>query len=305
MAKRLKQRLEQEARERAKTEQRTIRAQKEYEDANGIRRRINSGYNDGLSLKTIKILKTILLISIPIVYFVYSVLLLPIVVIYGLLYLPIKNKERNLNYGVRDELRIALPKFDSIIALILIVVVGALIGISSLTTSEQNSMFAGKSQTQIYAILQARGMSETQAKNMAKNIANSSASMTQAERLLTQAGTLLTGERVLFETKNADMMGLGGKRPSITRTEDGKTIIRNGGNGGMPNGKFTRPPNGAGRPSGFKSGGFGSVNIQQSLNEVFSTINIVLLLVVFVGGIFSVCAIKNNGESRVKRRLKI
>jgi hypothetical protein len=294
MAKRLKERLAQEAREQMKAQRRTVREQKEYEDANGIKRRISSGYSDGLSIKTVRKIKIFLLVCLPLAYFLYSVLLLPIVILYGLTYLPIKSKERNLNYGVREELRVSLPKFDSVIALILVVVVGALIGISSLTTSEQNSMFAGKSKAQIYAVLEARGMGKNQAENMAERIANSSASMTAAEKLLTQAGTLLTGQREFFVTKNSDMLGLGGGRKMFTgQRPDGGNGSPSSGAGGKQ--IFTRPPGGA-RPGGFPQGGFGKVNISKSLNEVLAIIDLVLLLTIFAGGVYSVIAINKHRQ---------
>jgi hypothetical protein len=92
------------------------------------------------------------------------------------------------------------------------------------------------------------------------------------------------------------MLALGGGRKMFTGQRP------DGGNGSPPSGAggkqiFTRPPGGA-RPGGFPQGqgGFGKVNISKSLNEVFSIIDMVLLLTIFAGGVYSVIAINKHRQ---------
>lgn len=274
-----------------RNEREAVIAQKEHEDNHGIKRRIRSGYNDGMSLQTLNKIKIILLFCLPLAYFLYSVLLLPIIVLYGLTYFVVRRHERNLNYGLRKDLWISLPKFDGIIALVLVVIVGAIMGLSALTTGTQNSMFTGKSEAQIYAILEARGMNSSQAQSMAERIADSSMTLTNTERLLIQAGTMLTGQRVLFETKNENTMRVGGavrmQRPQGSGGGSGEKVI------------IRRPPDGGvARPTGSSGGSFNSMMVLSQINNIFSTVNVVLLLVVFAGGLFA--ALSTNKHKKTE-----
>jgi len=85
------------------------------------------------SPKKFMIVKLILLMLIPIVYFVYSPLLVVIMLLYiGLFYLAIAT-ERSMNKSVIKSNHIKIPKFDSAIALLLVVIslFGSIFGESS------------------------------------------------------------------------------------------------------------------------------------------------------------------------------
>jgi hypothetical protein len=292
--KRIKKNQQRLIRQRERAEREFALAEKEKQDTFDVRRRVKSGYNDGFRIRTINTIKFVLLISGVFAYFLYSVLLLPIVFLYGLTFFPMMKKQRNINYGIRKELHISLLKFDSLIALLCMLMVVVVIALSSITNGTKNSVFAGKNEAQIYAIMVNQGMTVDMAKQMASRMAGSSATLTTAQQLLIQAGTMLTGQRELFETKNAGATGFaGGNRPN---------------GGARPNGTFTppkdgnfamRPPNGSGgfggnRPitGGGQRGDFRASNVSSMLTDVFGMINSVLLAVIFIGGV--VVCLKTN-----------
>ncbi|MCL2631046.1 MAG: hypothetical protein FWD49_05960, partial [Firmicutes bacterium] len=167
------------------------RVQKELEDTKGFRRQNGSGYNDGFSIGKIKAFKLILLALMPIAFFLYSVLLLPIALLYGILYFPVKRKERDMNYGLKKEFQKSIPKMDSAVALSVVAIVLCLVSISAMTTGTQSSVYAGKSEAQIYEILLNGDMHPLLAEREATRIANSGTSLTRGEKFMFQSLTLL------------------------------------------------------------------------------------------------------------------
>jgi len=248
----------------------------------------------------------VLLVAMPISFFLYSVLLFPLVLIYGLLYFPIKKEERKLNYGLRKDLHISLPKFDSAIALAVIVVITSIVGISMLTSGTAQSQFAGKNEAQIYQILTSQGMSSSTAQTRAKEIIANGETMTKWDKAVLQSATLLTGDRVLFMSRNENATNLGGanvvKRAPQTNNNSG-----GGGGGGNNNNngdqqtlKIKNPDGSTETHQGtrdeldkiaaqwHKNNGLGNVPLMQTLTQTFKTISIIMLVVVFAGGIFIV-----------------
>jgi hypothetical protein len=298
MAKRRKKMQQRAERQRMRMERDQTIAEKEQSDAQGIRRAVRSGYFDGLSIKTINAIKFCLLFGGLAAYFLYSVLLLPVVLLYGLTFFATMQKQRSLNYGMRKDLRISLGKFDSLLALVAVFIVAAVLALSAVTNGTKNSIFAGKSEAQIYAIMVSQGMDTTQAQSMAKRMADSAMTLTAAQQFWINAGTMLTGQRELFESKNSGMgmtrMGgfNGGERPNFT--------IKNGqsGTGTRPN-FVTRPPGGAGgfgggqRPSGMGGNArFQGGTMSGMITDIFGIITKIFLTAVFIGGVI-VC-IKTN-----------
>jgi hypothetical protein len=241
------------------------------------------------------------------------VLLLPVVLLYGLTFFATMQKQRNLNYGMRKDLRINLGKFDSLLALIAVFLVVIVLGLSSITNGTKNSVFAGKNEAQIYAILINQGMDDTMAKNMAKNTANSAATLTATQQFFINAGTMLTGQREMFETKNAGMgmSRMGGNNDAFKRATAGFNKTTTGVGGGQTN--ITRPPANFG--GAFGKGHTTSFSFQNNngkltprsvvarmsgmVTQIFGIITKILLVATFLGGII-VC-IKTNKHRKLEK----
>ena len=290
----------------AKEERRRQYEQKIDDNEQGVKRRGRGGYNDGLSFKNIRIIKIVLLVSMPMAFFLYSILLLPIVFFYGLLYFLLRKRERNLNYGMRKDIWITLPKFDCAIALVIVVVVLSIVGISTLATGTANSMYAGKNQAQIQLILEQQGM-KSGAAQRAEEIVKSGMAMTTLEKAMFQSLTLLTGQRELLKTVNESAMNLGGanviKKPKTNNGGSGGgggQSNNNSGGDGQQTLKIKQPDGSVQTHQGTreeldkiakqyqKSSGLGNVPLMSTISGTFKTINIILLVVVFAGGLFVV-----------------
>ena len=312
MAKKNWKRIHEAERRRQERIDLALRKQEEYEekldqDEQGVLRRRRSGYNDGwFSTKSIRIIKIALLVAMPISFFLYSPLLFPLVLIYGLLYFPIKTQERKLNRGLRKDLWITLPKFDSVIAFAAIITITSIVGISMLTSGASQSQFAGKNEAQIYQILTSQGMNSGTAQTRAKEIIANGETMTRWDKVVLQSATLLTGHRELFATKNESVMNLGGanvvKRAPQTNNNSGGGggQSNNNNNSGQQTLKIKNPDGSVETHQGtrdeldkiaaqwHKNNGLGNVPLMQTLTQTFKTISIIMLVVVFAGGVFIV-----------------
>jgi len=288
-----------------------LRKKEEYEekldqDDQGVLRRRRSGYNDGwFSTKSIRTIKIVLLVAMPISFFLYSLLLFPIVLIYGLMYFPTKTQERKLNRGLRKDLWITLPKFDSAIAFAVIIAITSIVGISMLTGGTSQSQFAGKNELQIYQILTSQGMSTGTAQSRAKEIIANGETMTRWDKVVLQSATLLTGHRELFVTKNENAMNLGGanvvkKTPQTNNNSGGGGQSNNNNNGEQQTLKIKNPDGSTQTHQGtrdeldkiasqwHKNNGLSNVPLMQTLTQTFKTISIIMLILTFCGGIFVV-----------------
>ena len=105
---------------------------KEQQDAKCISRK---KWNYTMSFKMFLIIKIILILLIPIIYFVYSPLLVVLMLLYVGVFFLARLTERSMNTSVIKTNRIHIPKFDSALALVLIVVAicGILIEMDSST----------------------------------------------------------------------------------------------------------------------------------------------------------------------------
>lgn len=279
--------------------------QKEYEDAHGIKRKVKYGYSDGLSLKTIKTMKIVLLVAGVAAYFLYSVLLMPIVLVYGLLYFSVRQKERNMNYGMRKELWVKLPKFDSIVALVIVIVTVSMVGLSALSMRSRSSTFTGKSEAQVYQILVNRGASVSDAEERAKEMVENGMTLTTSERYMYQSGTLLTGYRELFQSKYKAASSFG--RVMIRRPSGAPP---SGGSGGGNVMKIKRPDGSVHTSSGASPNFFGSAGfrmnpmVMASITRVLTTTNYILLVIMVAGGIYVAVSKKKETENK-KKEVKV
>jgi hypothetical protein len=156
----------------------------EKQDDAGISRK---KWNHTINLNLFVILKLVCIVSIPIFYFVYSPVLVICLACYVLLFFLAIMTERRLNTSVIKSNHIKIPKFDSALALIVIVV--AIFGtfLTSNTQTKQ-STFGNMDSTQISSFVDSKDFSG----------AKSSAGWSSFLTSLKNFGSLLTGERSVF-----------------------------------------------------------------------------------------------------------
>jgi hypothetical protein len=278
------------------------------QEANGTLPKMQIGYKEGLSRHTVMVMKGFLLLAGLVSFFAYSVLLLPIVFLYGLLYISVVKQEKAANYGLRKELHIKYIKFDSLIALGIIIMAIAVVGISYIANGTTESMYAGKTEAQIYQMLEVKG--ERNPEMRAKMIANSGQTMTKEERIMYQVLTLMTGRRELGQNVDNGMTNFGGgtfKRPA-------------GGTHTMPDGtempNWTPPENfegireengsfkkwdGAGRGGrmmGKPGMNLSDLPLDDAITQIFKIISMSLMGILVCGGILVICKTASdiNGE---------
>lgn len=171
----------------------------EVEDDLGIKRGVKARFV--VPIKLYKLIKLCLIIAIPVVYFICSPLLILVVLAYfGMIFLT-NNVEKNLNHGLRKDLHVHLPKIDSILCILLVIITIAGTVVSSVSTTERKSKFEGMDSTQIEESLKG-DFDDSKFKSM--RIWNE----------VKEFGTLLTGTRYFFQEERGFRGGMGGGRPS-------------------------------------------------------------------------------------------
>lgn len=170
----------------------------EVEDDLGIKRGVKAKFV--IPIKLYKLIKLCLIIAIPAVYFLCSPLLIVVVLAYfGMIFIT-NNIERNLNQGLRKDLHVHLPKIDSILCILLVIITIAGTVVSSVSTTERKSKFEGMNSTQIEESL---GNNFDESKFKAMRVWNE----------VKNFGTLLTGTRYFFQEERSFGGGIGGGRP--------------------------------------------------------------------------------------------
>jgi hypothetical protein len=234
----------------------------EYEDDQGI---VRKKQGKTLPLKTFKILKLVSIGLFPLVYFLYSPLLILIALAYFLLYFAARSIEKKTNGNLKKEYRIAIPKFDSVLAGIVLVITAAGVLLSLTGGSMRGGMFEAKSDSEIRAEMEERGVSSSQINDMLSRMKNRDIGSSRLVRQLTNAGSLLTGEYVLFQSRS---MGGGG---------------RGGGNFSPP--QSMSPPEGFSPPGGMELAG--NIPFSMLFQSIAKAINTVLLALVCVAGLIT------------------
>lgn len=167
----------------------------ERQDALGISRK---RHRFTISLSVFTLIKLVLIALIPIVYFVYSPLLISIMILYAATFFACFAAENGMNTSVIKSQHIKIAKFDCAIALA-VIVIAVCGGFMSLTTKTQRSfkefVHADSSYTQSDFFKQMQKRKNTQI----------------ALRNLKQFGSCLTGERNIFKT--TDGFSFGGEKP--------------------------------------------------------------------------------------------
>lgn len=178
----------------AKISKKKIRTM-ERQDALGISRKRRRFV---LSPRAFTIIKLALIAAIPIVYFVYSPLLIFVMILYAAAFFAAYATENKMNTSVIKSQHIKIAKFDCAIALV-VIIIAVCGGFMSLTTKMQKSFkdFAPDdssfSQSDFFEKMEKRMSTQ------------------MALRNLKQFGSCLTGERNVFKTK--DKFLFGGENP--------------------------------------------------------------------------------------------
>ena len=191
----------------------------EIEDDLGIKREKKKKFV--LPIKVYRMIKLCLIVSIPVVYFLCSPLLILVMLAYiGLLFVT-HSIEKEYNKGLKKDLRTALPKADSILCVLVVIIAVTCVCVSSFSTTKKFSPFEGMNQEQIEEMIDLPKFDK------------GDMTLRRVENALKNVATLSTGTRYLFQSE--------------------RTFGRGGfpGGGGMPN---FEPPEGFTPPSGMPQG---------------------------------------------------
>ncbi len=180
----------------------------EAQDAEGISRK---KWSHSMSPTLFVILKIVVLVLIPIVYFVYSPLLIVLMLAYLSFFFLAILTERRMNKSVIKDNQIKLPKFDTAFALIAIVV--TIVGVCLDSTSNVKSSSLGNlssDQMMEFKLDSANSSSESfDIENFDYKSAKSSNSLQSFVSVLKNLGSMLTGERNVFSSSDSTSFSFG------------------------------------------------------------------------------------------------
>lgn len=243
----------------------------EVQDAKGISRK---KWKFTFSPTLFMLIKLILIILIPIVYFVYSPLLIFVMIAYVGLFFLARMAERNLNKSVIRSNHIHIAKFDSAIALIIVII--ALVGtIMSANKKVETPKFGAMGDSKISQMFDDGRFKEIKKEQEWNQFVSN----------LKNFGSLLTGERNLFEEEKSFDFG-SMKPPSdfIADKDDLPADFDFGGEMGMP-------PNFGGFKGGRKFS-MDNIPVDYVSSTMLSTVNTVLIFSVVGFGLLSLILIK-------------
>jgi len=164
-----------------------------------------------VNYKNLMLIKLVMACLLPLVYFIFSPLLFPLVLLYALLYFPARKIEKKANKGLRKDLWISVPRLDSIIAagLVVIVLFGLIMTVST-TAAKEPGIFEGKTKTQVVSIVNSSyGLDLPKAKSAADTLEKSGMTMSRGKKYLIQGSTMFTGEWIFFQPVNRAVVGYG------------------------------------------------------------------------------------------------
>ena len=170
----------------------------EVEDDLGIKRGTKKRFV--VPNKVYILIKIILIAAIPVVYFICSPLLVLVVLAYFGLIVITNNIERNYNLGLKKELHIHLPKTDSLLCLLLVLITVVGVVVSSVSMTQRSSMFEGFDDSQLEDVIDEGDFSSADFVWM------------QIWTKTKDFGTLMTGTRYFFQEQRG-FGGPGGEPP--------------------------------------------------------------------------------------------
>ena len=222
----------------------------EVEDDLGIKRGAKKRFV--VPNKVYILIKIILIAAIPVVYFLCSPLLIVVVLAYFGLIVITNNIERNYNLGLKKELHIHLPKTDSLLCLLLVLITVVGVVVSSVSMTQRSSMFEGFDDSQLEDVIDEGDFSSADFVWM------------QIWTKTKDFGTLMTGTRYFFQ----EQRGFGGF----------------GGFGEPPEG-FT-PPSGSDMPD--MSELLDNMPFSIIFESIIKAVDTGMLVVICLGGLFSI-----------------
>lgn len=170
----------------------------EMEDDLGIKRGVKKRLV--VPNKVYILIKIILIAAIPAVYFICSPLLVVVVLAYFGLIVITNNIEKNYNLGLKKELHIHLPKTDSLLCLLLVLITVVGVVVSSVSMTQRSSMFEGFDDSQLEDVIDEGDFSSADFVWM------------QIWTKTKDFGTLMTGTRYFFQEQRG-FGGPGGEPP--------------------------------------------------------------------------------------------
>ncbi len=237
----------------------------EIEDDLGIKREKKKKFV--LPIKAYKIIKLCLIVALPVVYFLCSPLLILVVLAYIGLLVITHSIEKEYNKGLKKDLRTALPKTDSILCILVLIIALTCICVSSFSTTKNFSPFEGMNQEQMEEMI-----------DMPK-FDKGDMTLRKVENALKNVATLSTGTRYLFQSERAFGRGRG---PG----------------GGMTD--FPEPPEGFTPPSGMPEG-MNPPDMTEMLDNmpfslvfesIIKAVNSGMLVIVCIAGVASLRKLK-------------
>ncbi len=168
----------------------------ERQDALGISRKNTS--RSVMSVKAYQIVRLSLVVLTPLVYFLCSPFLIVVLLLWIVLLFVSRSIEKKYNDGLKKDLQTKLPKTDSTLCIILIVIVAISVAVSSFSMTSRASKFEGMNSEQLQEIVGDFKFDESEFVIM------------QIVNKIKDIGSLTTGTRWLFQSERNFMGGPGG-----------------------------------------------------------------------------------------------
>ena len=201
------------------------------------------------------IIKICLIAAIPAVYFICSPLLVVVILAYFGLIVITNNIEKNFNLGLKKDLHIHLPKTDSLLCLLLVLLTIVGVVVSSVSMTQRKSMFEGFDDFELEDVIDKGDFSSADFVWM------------QIWTKTKDFGTLITGTRYFF----VEQRGFGGGF--------------NGGSGGEPPEGFS-PPSGSDMPDISEL--LDNMPFSIMFESIIKAVDTGLLVVICACGLFSI-----------------
>lgn len=246
----------------------------ELQDDQGILRKKQKKV---MSLKTFKIIKLCLITALPAAYFIYSMALLPLCILYAIMFFIAGSIERNANRNLKKEYCISISKIDSVFAFIAVAITAAGLILSFASTSMKGGMFEGKTDEEIKAEMEEKGLDSAEIEKMLKRMNGRDIGTGRLMMSVKNGLTLLSGERVFFTSYG------GFQRGRVPKMEKPEGIE-------MPEGM--EPPN--------DMGGSGMMDMARNIpfemifSQIASSVNTVIIFLIPLSGLYTLYLMKKN-----------
>lgn len=235
----------------------------EIDDDLGIKRTKKKKFV--LPIKTYTTIKLCLIIAIPVVYFLCSPLLLVVMLAYSGLLIATHSIEKEYNKGLKKDLQTELPKTDSILCILVVIIAVVCVAFSSFSATQKVSPFEGMTEAEIEEVIDLPTFDKTDM------------FWRKIERSLKSIATLSTGTRYLFQSE--------------------KTFGRGKGPGGGMEGM--EPPENFTPPSGITGGAPPDMNemlqdmpFSMAFESIIKAVNTGMLVIVCIVGLASLAKLK-------------